>query len=88
MQEPMADQPPPATAASTCAEYPNWRIWRSDRGRFWATRTPAFPYAAQEAVAHRTVDADDSDALREVIAEMERLAAEAGRREQVRGTAS
>lgn len=32
-----------------------WRIWRSDTGRFWATRTAEFPRAAEFAGAARTV---------------------------------
>ncbi|MEU7912526.1 hypothetical protein [Microbispora bryophytorum] len=51
-----------------------WRIWRSDAGRWWATRERPFDVAAEEAGAHRTVDGDDLDELRRVIAEQESLA--------------
>ncbi|ADG88237.1 hypothetical protein [Thermobispora bispora] len=60
----------PATANH--ATVPGWRIWRSDAGRWWATRHQPFPKAAEAIGAARTVDQ-----LREVIAEQERLAANA-----------
>ena len=51
-----------------------WRVWRSDTGRFWATRERPFGVAAEEAGAHRTVDGDDLGELCRVIAEQESLA--------------
>ncbi|XVQ84976.1 hypothetical protein ACQP2K_40195 [Microbispora siamensis] len=51
-----------------------WRVWRSDVGRWWATRERPFGFAAEEAGAHRTVDGDDLDELCRVIAEQESLA--------------
>ena len=65
----------PATANH--ATVPGWRIWRSDAGRWWATRNNPFPRSAEAIGAARTVDADTVDQLREVIAEQERLAASA-----------
>jgi hypothetical protein len=47
------------------AEIPGWHIWRSDAGRWWATRTGVVmrrdPLGAGRVM---TVDADDLDSLR------------------------
>ena len=43
-------------------EFPGWRPWVSDAGRWWAM----------------TVDADDAEGLRSAIAEQERLASPVG----------
>lgn len=47
------------------AEFPGWHIWRSDAGRWWATRTGAVlrrdPLGAGRVM---TVDADDLGSLR------------------------
>ncbi|MBX6381692.1 MAG: hypothetical protein IRZ07_01770 [Microbispora sp.] len=51
-----------------------WRVWRSDAGRWWATRERPFSIAAEEAGAYRTVDGDDLGELCRVIAEQESLA--------------
>ncbi|MGW5262497.1 hypothetical protein ACWEQG_16090 [Microbispora sp. NPDC004025] len=51
-----------------------WRVWRSDVGRWWATRERPFGIAAEKAGAYRTVDADDLDELCRVIAEQESMA--------------
>ncbi|GAA4232932.1 hypothetical protein FHR32_004375 [Streptosporangium album] len=58
----------------TSPSCPGRRIWRSDQGRWWATRTSPFSRAAERAEAHRTVDADDERTLRELIAEQEHRA--------------
>ncbi|MFC4584910.1 hypothetical protein [Sphaerisporangium corydalis] len=49
---------------------PGWRVFRSDKGRLWATREEPFDEAAQK-VAWRTVDADDELGLARAIAEQE-----------------
>lgn len=56
------------------AQFPGWSIWRSDAGRWWATRrTP--PTAAQgDAGCDHTVDADTPADLCGVLAEQERRA--------------
>ena len=54
-------------------EFPGWHPWVSDAGRWWATRSGRQPIGRPEGWA-MTVDADDADALREAIAEQERLA--------------
>jgi hypothetical protein len=48
---------------------PGWRVFRSDKGRFWATREE--PYPEPEQTAWRTVDADDLTTLCRTIAEQE-----------------
>jgi hypothetical protein len=48
------------------AEFPGWHVWRSDAGRWWATRTGSIlrrePLGAGRVM---TVDADDLGALRD-----------------------
>lgn len=56
--------------------YPQWSLWRSDRGRWWATRLRPFSLAAEViAQAYRTVDADDLITIARLIAEQEARAA-------------
>lgn len=51
---------------------PQWRAWRSDKGRHWATRTIPFPPEVERyAVVDRTVSADDETALAEAIRRQE-----------------
>lgn len=47
------------------AEFPGWHVWRSNAGRWWATRTGTV-LRRDELGAGRvmTVDADDAAALR------------------------
>jgi len=67
-----------ATELSRIAEeFHGWRPWVSDAGRWWATRRGRRPADPPEWWA-MTVDADDADGLRKVIAEQERLAIPAG----------
>lgn len=54
--------------------FAGWRIIRSDEGRWWASREQPFHEAAQEAGAHRTVDADDEAGLVAAIAVQEHAA--------------
>ncbi|TMR88190.1 hypothetical protein EJK15_67620 [Nonomuraea basaltis] len=51
------------------SQFPDWSLWRSDQGRWWATRSRPFSVTAGNAEAHRTVDADDVNTLAERIAE-------------------
>ena len=47
------------------AEFPGWHIWRSNAGRWWATRTgPVLRREDLGATRVMTVDADDAIALR------------------------
>lgn len=51
------------------AEFSGWHIWRSNAGRWWATRTG--PVVHRENLGTRrvmTVDADDETSLREQLA--------------------
>jgi hypothetical protein len=50
------------------AEFPGWHIWRSNAGRWWATRT-GLVQRREELGAGRvmTVDADDDESLREQL---------------------
>ncbi|MEU9888503.1 hypothetical protein AB0M95_00680 [Sphaerisporangium sp. NPDC051017] len=50
-----------------------WVVFRSDAGRFWATRL-RFDDATEAAGVWRTVDADDATTLTELIAEQEQRA--------------
>ncbi|WP_327047316.1 hypothetical protein OG320_05325 [Microbispora sp. NBC_01189] len=56
-------------------EITGWRLWRSDAGRWWATRERRFGRAAEQAGAARCVDADDELALIRAVAEQESIAA-------------
>lgn len=51
-----------------------WRIWRSDAGRWWASRCRPFSAAAEQAGAYRTVDGDELSEICRAIAEQESLA--------------
>jgi hypothetical protein len=53
-------------------QFPGWRPWVSDGGRWWATRRGRQPANSPEWWV-MTVDADDADGLREAIAGQERL---------------
>jgi hypothetical protein len=54
-------------------EFPGWRPWVSDAGRWWATRRGRQPVSLPEWWA-MTVYAEAADGLREAIAKQERLA--------------
>jgi len=50
------------------AEFPGWHIWRSNAGRWWATRTgPVLRREELGAARVMTVDADDPGALRDQL---------------------
>ncbi|MFC0862010.1 MULTISPECIES: hypothetical protein [Sphaerimonospora] len=61
-----ADTTPP------CQE--GWKVWHSDAGRLWATRTRPFRPDEERAGAYRTVDADTDEQLAALITEQERRA--------------
>ena len=49
-------------------EFPGWHIWRSNAGRWWATRTGFVPRRDDLGTGRvMTVDADDEDRLREQL---------------------
>ncbi|MFD0886589.1 hypothetical protein ACFQ08_18745 [Streptosporangium algeriense] len=55
-----------------------WSIWRSDTGRWYATRlTRALTRDQLDANLSMTVHADDAEALDELLTEQERLASAA-----------
>jgi len=56
------------------AEFAGWHVWRSNAGRWWATRTGAV-LRRHDLGAGRvmTVDADDAGALRKQLAAQARL---------------
>jgi hypothetical protein len=59
-------------------QFPGWQAWRSDAGRFWATRVggrrPAWPQAEWA----MTVDGDGPGEIRAALERQESLAAEPG----------
>ncbi|MDH2425476.1 hypothetical protein [Sphaerisporangium sp. TRM90804] len=57
-------------------ETAGWTVFRSDTGRFWATRV-RFDDDAEAAGVWRTVDADDATTLARLIAEQEQRATSA-----------
>lgn len=60
--------------AEIARAYPDWTIWRSDAGRWWATRHHPLTAAQREAGCAMTVDADDPESLQEKLREQEELA--------------
>ncbi|GII76654.1 hypothetical protein Sru01_16360 [Sphaerisporangium rufum] len=52
-----------------------WHIWRSDHGRWWATRDRPFDAQAARDGAARTVDGDTEVEVRRAISEQESIAA-------------
>ena len=51
------------------AEYPGWHIWRSNAGRWWATRTGSVLRREDLGTGRvMTLDADDEHALRDQLA--------------------
>ncbi len=70
----MSDGPTTDARAETTADTPpGWRVFRSDAGRFWATRERPFSDAADKAGAFRTVDGDDEVELVRAIAKQESI---------------
>jgi hypothetical protein len=51
------------------AEFPGWHTWRSNAGRWWATRTGSVLRREDLGTGRvMTLDADDETALREQLA--------------------
>jgi hypothetical protein len=56
-------------SARLAAEFPGWHIWRSNAGRWWATRTGPVLHREDLGTGRvMTLDADDETALREQLA--------------------
>ncbi|MEU8342283.1 hypothetical protein SAMN05443665_1023125 [Actinomadura meyerae] len=53
-------------------EFPGWQVWRSDAGRWYATRSGDLTDAELQAGCAMTVAADDAEGLRRLLAEQER----------------
>ncbi|TDD63697.1 hypothetical protein E1293_42605 [Actinomadura darangshiensis] len=53
-------------------EYPGWQVWRSDAGRWYATRSGDLTDAQLQAGCAMTVAADDPEGLRGLLAEQAR----------------
>lgn len=66
-----------AELSRIAGEFPGWRPWVSDAGRWWATRRGRRPADPPEWWA-MTVDADDEEGLRNAIADQERPASPVG----------
>ncbi|MEQ4715730.1 hypothetical protein [Nonomuraea sp. B19D2] len=60
--------------AEIAREHPQWTIWRSDAGRWWATRHHPLSAAQRAEGCAMTIDADDPDALRDQLRDQERRA--------------
>jgi len=56
------------------AEFPGWHIWRSNAGRWWATRTGSVVRRDELGTGRvMTLDADDATDLRQQLAAQARL---------------
>lgn len=64
--------------AEIAREFPDWTIWRSDAGRWWATRHHPLTAEQRDAGYAMTVDADDPEGLRAQLRHQEGRAAPAG----------
>jgi hypothetical protein len=61
------------------AEFPGWHIWRSNAGRWWATRTGTVLRREDLGTGRvMTLDADDEGSLREQLAAQAMLDREIG----------
>jgi hypothetical protein len=54
------------------AEFPGWLVWRSDAGRWYATRTGDLTDAQLQAGYAMTVAADDATGLQELLRDQQR----------------
>lgn len=59
-------------------EFPGWLVWRSDAGRWYATRSGDLTDAQLQAGYAMTVAADDANGLRELLDEQVRKGREGG----------
>ncbi|GII95699.1 hypothetical protein [Sinosporangium siamense] len=63
--------------ADIAREFPAWTIWRSDAGRWWATRHHPLTPEERDAGCAMTIDADDPDGLRrQLLDQLSRVTAE------------
>ncbi|TMQ94251.1 hypothetical protein ETD83_24180 [Actinomadura soli] len=53
-------------------EFPGWQVWRSDAGRWYATRSGDLSDAQLQAGYAMTVAADDSAGLRRLLVDQSR----------------
>ncbi|GII52502.1 hypothetical protein Pth03_08910 [Planotetraspora thailandica] len=60
--------------AEIAREFPEWTIWRSDAGRWWATRHHPLTVRQREAGCAMTIDADDPEGLRRQLRQQEERA--------------
>ncbi|WP_327107689.1 hypothetical protein [Nonomuraea glycinis] len=58
--------------AEIAREHSKWTIWRSDAGRWWATRHHPLDDEQRAAGCAMTIDADDPDDLRKQLRDQER----------------
>jgi hypothetical protein len=65
--------------ADIAREFADWTIWRSDAGRWWATRHHPLTSAQRADGCAMTIDADDSEGLREQLRVQEERATNADR---------
>jgi hypothetical protein len=61
--------------AEIAREFPDWTIWRSDAGRWWATRHHPLTEEERDAGYAMTIDADDPEGLRGRLLEQQRCGA-------------
>jgi hypothetical protein len=67
------------------ADFPGWHIWRSNAGRWWATRTGTVLRRDDLGIGRvMTVDADDAVGLREQLSKQLRVDREIGLLSQLR----
>jgi hypothetical protein len=59
-------------------DFPGWQVWRSDAGRWYATRSGDLSDAQLQAGFAMTVAADDSAGLRRLLLEQARQEREEG----------
>ncbi|WP_214413264.1 hypothetical protein [Sphaerisporangium fuscum] len=57
--------------AEIAREFPDWTIWRSDAGRWWATRHHPLTERERDAGCAMTIDADDPEGLRDRLLEQQ-----------------
>ncbi|MEV8639089.1 hypothetical protein AB0395_46275, partial [Streptosporangium sp. NPDC051023] len=63
------------TEARLAAAHPEWNIWRSDIGRWYATLRRQLTKAESDANRARTLDASTSKELTQLLTQQEQLAA-------------
>lgn len=61
-----------AVKATLETDFPGWVVWRSDAGRWYATRTETLTDQQLEAGCAMTVAAEEPDGLRILLVEQER----------------